>query len=103
MKRSTMPGGPFVVALTNLRSHLRKCKECKVVARGAGYGPMCEEGIMLTHQMVYASNNLASQHGKAHKLGSGMIYPCPDVTAHGKAYSSTAQPHIASAVQEELF
>lgn len=68
-----------------------------------GFGPMCEEGIMLTHQMVQASNALARQHAAAHSNKEGMIYPCPDITVHGKAYSSTAQPHTASAVQEGLF
>lgn len=96
-------GGPFTVALTKLRSHLRTCYDCRTVAKGAGYGPMCEEGLMLTHQMVIRANRLAAQHRAAHDHPGEMIYPCPDVTKHGVDYSSTAQPFMATAVQDELF
>lgn len=96
-------GGPFVVALTNLRGHLRKCADCRLAVGGMVTNRMCAEGIILTHRMAKVSTALASQHRAAHNNPGEMIYPCPDVTKHGLAYSSTAQPYVASAMQEKLF
>lgn len=96
-------GGPFVVALTKLRGHLRTCYQCKGIVVGGPLASMCEEGVLLTHKMALAANSLARQHGQAHRSKGNLIYPCPDVTLHGLAYSSTAQPHLATAVQTELF
>jgi hypothetical protein len=102
MKRH-IKGGPFVVALTNLRGHLRSCPACRSMRKGGYVLGMCEEGIVLTHEMALAATSLATQHRKAHDHPGSMIYPCPDVTKHGLAYSSTAQPYMATAVQDELF
>lgn len=96
-------GGPFVVALTKLRGHLRTCKQCKVAEKGGGHIPLCADGIVLTHHMVRAASALATQHRKAHSHPGNVIYACPDIVKHGLAYSSTAQPYMAVAVQDELF
>lgn len=96
-------GGPFVVALTKLRGHIRKCYECRSALKGDGSEDMCATGRHMTLLMAYSATQVANLHRKAHNNPQNMIYPCPDTTKHGIAYSSTAMPYMATAVQEELF
>lgn len=93
----------FSDALAALRGHLTKCPKCKLVSRGLIYDSMCNEGIALTHAMVFTSVRLIALHRKAYSDPNGYIYACPDRSKHGEDYAKTAEPHLNVAIQEELF
>lgn len=96
-------GGPFVVALTKLRGHIRTCYECRSAVKGDGSEDMCATGRHMTLKMAHSATQLAGLHRKAHDNPGDMIYPCPDIHKHGAPYAQTAMPYMATAVQEELF
>lgn len=102
MKRAPV-GTKFGTALTAMRGHLAKCRECKAVMHGGSADRMCEEGIKLTHQVALLSLRLTTLHRKAYNDPNGYIYACPNRAMHGKDYATTAEPHLNVATQSELF
>lgn len=93
----------FVQALTELRGHLMRCQTCRIVTKSAGIGDLCREGKLLTFDVVMQSTKLAALHRKAYDNPQDFIYACPDRTKHGVDYSSTAEPHLFTAMQDRLF
>ena len=102
MKRAAV-STKFGAALTAMRGHLAKCRECKAVMHGGSADRMCEEGIKLTHQVALLSLRLSTLHRKAYNDPNGYIYACPNRALHVEYYARTAEPHINVATQDELF
>lgn len=103
MARRKIIKSRFANALTELRGHLTKCTQCRVVMKSVGIGELCREGKLLVFQVAIQSTKLATMHRKAYDHPNDFIYACPDRTRHGVDYSSTAEPHPVVGTQGRLF
>lgn len=90
------------VILSRLRRHFGSCRECRGAIKSGAYDSLCEYAkkeliLVATKWEANISKRLTMAHDK-----SGYIFPCPDLSAHGPAYSVAAEPMIVVAMQDRL-
>jgi hypothetical protein len=64
---------------------------------------MCADGKSLTVRAAREFNDLIEMKRDAHSRGDGIVYACPDLSAHGSAYAMTAEPMHVTGEQSGLF
>jgi len=88
---------------TLLRRHLIKCDQCKGARKALIPENMCREGRQLTLSAADEFDIVIELRRKALSSHGGLIYACPDLAAHGKAYAIAAELFAVKGVQGELF
>lgn len=89
--------------LTKLRRHLIKCDKCRGARKALNLDGMCDEAKLLTLSAADEYDHIIELRRKAHSAGMDIIYPCPDIAAHGQSYALTVRPYEVHAVQDGLF
>ena len=94
---------PFAAAMTNLRAHRLKCRECRAAISMQDMQPPCVLGWTLCVQVARSCEQLLKTKRHAVSTINGYVYACPEIAAHGEAFALTAQPMAVAGIQGELF
>lgn len=89
--------------LIHVKQHLRHCKKCGDALRVGELGTLCADMNKLLLTLAIQYDHVIPRRIKARRSGQIVFYSCPDLARHGKSYVLTAEPLIATGVQEGLF
>lgn len=89
--------------LLDLKRHLRTCRDCQAAVKVRDETMMCRYTIRLILAAVTRHDSLISHRLAVKRTCGNVFYACPDISAHGKVWAMTAEPLVASGVQEGLF
>lgn len=88
--------------MIRMKSHLRTCKECRQSLIVRDPSMMCAYAMDTMLQMMWRFDKVIPLRQLARRIGGQVVYPCPDLSAHGKAYGYTAEPVIVTHIQDSL-
>lgn len=91
------------IRLILIRRHFMACTQCRIAKKTRLFGDMCPAGLNAMFQACLIFDDLIRLRIKASNSGQPVIYPCPDLSRHGKSYALTAYPMHAVGVQNGLF
>lgn len=92
----------LAVRLLQLRRHFTNCKECRGARKALSFDALCDTAKPLLIEVAVKWDVNIAKRLEVAKSGEDYIYPCPDLGAHGPAYSLTAEPCIIGATQGRL-
>lgn len=89
--------------LTDLKRHLASCRDCRSALKARNYDGICK--ITRTYILSAAQqfDTVIPRRLAAARRQQHIFYACPDLAAHSRTYAMTAEPLIATGVQEGLF
>lgn len=90
-------------AMILLKRHLRSCKECASARKSADESRLCIPGARLTLRAADRYDHLIALRTKAFANRDGTVFPCPDLSKHGKSYELTAVPLHVTGIQDGLW
>lgn len=90
-------------ALYELKRHLNSCGTCKAGMKAVDLSYLCDMGSWLTIKAAREYDQIIKLRVDAHRQGDGIIYPCPDLSKHGKSYAVTATACHVTGIQSTLF
>jgi hypothetical protein len=89
--------------LLELRRHFNQCRLCTAAAKGRTYDLLCPWTRMRIVDIAMRWESSITFRLKAKTADNPLVFPCPNLNAHGSAYAMTAEPVVAVAVQGTLF
>ena len=90
-------------ALTEMRLHFGRCKQCKGARSARDFDSLCDyTKRSLVEIAVKWDNNLAVRLHHRNSM-HGYLYPCPDTSVHGRTYALVADAYIPGGEQGKLF
>lgn len=89
--------------LTDLKRHLRTCKDCMAARKAVDPYMMCRVGILLVLKAADGYDSVIKLRIAAHSDRNGHVFACPDLAKHGKPYAITAPALHVTAVQDGMF
>lgn len=82
----------LAVQLSRLRRHFVTCNVCRSADKAEDYSMLCDSSKAAIVEIARKwTVNLSARMRMAHDR-NGWIYPCPDISLHGPAYSLAAEP-----------
>lgn len=93
----------FADLLLDLKRHIRHCQSCAGAIRVNDHAMLCTRSRVLILTMVMQYDHVIPRRLQAKRESDRVVYACPDLTRHGKAYAMTADPLFVVGVQESLF
>lgn len=93
----------LVDSITTLRRHLKSCKRCHSAIKANAPDGLCQIGALMTLSAATRFDSVIRLRIQAHNTPGHVIFACPKLSAHGKAYELTAEPYQAVAIQDRLF
>lgn len=91
-----------VDALAELHKHLNSCLGCQSAVKASAPYELCNTGLHCILNAAKWYQELYRLRAKAHNRPGGCVYACPDLSAHGMAYTLTAPALIVNGVQDTL-
>ena len=88
--------------VTTLNRHLNSCRKCASAMRAGVPHEMCELGLRGCVYVAKASKAVIPNRIKVKRSQGNYVFPCPDTSAHGKAYSVMAPALMVTGVQDTL-
>ena len=89
--------------LIQAKAHVRKCEKCNGAIRIADRDGLCPYMMTLLLTFITQYDRVIPRRLTAKRSGNVVIYSCPDLSMHGKAYALTAEPLVVKGVQDKLF
>lgn len=89
--------------LIGVKQHLRHCKKCGDAIRVSDLGVLCADMTKTLLTLAIQYDHVIPRRIKARRSDHTVFYSCPDLSRHGKSYVLTAEPLVATGVQEGLF
>jgi hypothetical protein len=89
--------------LIALKRHLRSCRKCIAARKIGSPRDMCDTGLFLTMKAADYYDAVISLKISASKSPVNTVYPCPDMSKHGKSYPLVTEPVIVTGYQDGLF
>ena len=89
--------------LTDMKRHLKYCRNCQSAMNVRDYDLMCPwtKGRILA--AAEQSDKVIPRRLAAHRKDQRVFYACPDMAAHPKSWTITAEPLVAVGIQDSLF
>lgn len=88
--------------LTDLKRHLRTCRDCMAARKAVDPYMMCRLGVLLVLKAADGYDSVIKLRIAAHANKDGHVFACPDLAKHGKPYAITAPALHVSAIQDQL-
>lgn len=64
---------------------------------------VCRTGQVLILEVMRGFNHVATMKKATTVMGDNMVFPCPDISKHGKAWAFAITPVHVNGDQERLF
>jgi hypothetical protein len=102
-KRDVNADNRLANLLFELKRHVRTCRYCQAAIKTRDRAMLCDHtiGLILTAAVQY--DGVIPGRIKAKRDGDPHVYPCPDISAHGKSFAMTVEPLLVTGVQSRLF
>lgn len=97
------PDNRLADLLTELKRHLRTCRNCQGALKTRDRSLLCDHTIGLILTAAWTYDTVIPRRIKAKRSGDHHVFACPDITAHGKAYALTVEPLVVTGVEGTLF
>lgn len=89
--------------LTDLRLHFGRCKACKGARAAKDFDSLCEyTKTALVEVAIKWDANLRVRLNNRNSM-HGYLYPCPDLSLHGRTYALSADSCLVAGDQGKLF
>jgi hypothetical protein len=102
-KRNQIDDTAIVHVVGMLRAHLVECRICAGAVRAKQWGAFCGKGVECAAKVALGFNVMLETKRLAGPNHMGMVYPCPEISAHGEAYALTAELLTVVGVQGILY
>lgn len=89
--------------LLELRRHFNTCRVCTAASKANDYDFLCPWTKRRIVDIARRWEASLAMRLKVKRDNQELVFPCPNVNAHGSAYALTAEPVVAIAVQGTLF
>lgn len=89
--------------LLELKRHLKSCRNCTAAMKARDSKALCDHTIGLILTAAWQYDHVIPRRITSSRKGDPRIFNCPDLSCHGKAWELTAEPLIATGVQDGLF